>query len=62
MCALTVTKLAAQDLHLRHHLDTPTASVRLALGQIPEYLESEYRESQGEATRELQLVLDPDFL
>jgi len=28
----------------------------------PEYLESEYRESQGEATRELQLVLDPDFL
>lgn len=32
MCALTVTKLAAQDRHLRHHLDTPTASVRLALG------------------------------
>jgi hypothetical protein len=28
----------------------------------PEYLESEYRESQGEARRELQLVLDPDFL
>ena len=28
----------------------------------PEYLESEYRESQGEASRELQLVLDPDFL
>ena len=28
----------------------------------PEYLESEYRESRGEASRELQLVLDPDFL
>ena len=28
----------------------------------PEYLESEYREPHGEATRELQLVLDPGFL
>ena len=27
-----------------------------------EFLESEYRESQAEARRELQLVLDPDFL
>jgi hypothetical protein len=27
-----------------------------------EFLESEYRQSLAEATRELQLVLDPDFL
>jgi len=27
-----------------------------------EHLESEYRDSHAEATRELQLVLDPDFL
>jgi hypothetical protein len=27
-----------------------------------EFLEFEYRQSQAEATRELQLVLDPDFL
>ncbi len=28
----------------------------------PEFLESEYQESQADGTRELQLVLDPDFL
>ena len=28
----------------------------------PEFLESEYREAQAEASRELQLVLDPEFL
>ena len=28
----------------------------------PEFLEAEYRESQAESTRELQLVLDPEFL
>jgi len=28
----------------------------------PEFLESEYQESQADGTREFQLVLDPDFL
>jgi len=28
----------------------------------PEYLEFEYREAQAEASRELQLVFDPEFL
>jgi hypothetical protein len=27
-----------------------------------EFIESEYREAQAEASRELQLVLDPEFL
>lgn len=45
--------------HLRS--GSPPAT-RLHDAQATEYLESEYRESQGEARRELQLVLDPDFL
>jgi len=28
----------------------------------PEFIESEYREARAEASRELQLVLDPEFL
>ena len=34
----------------------------LELVPDPEFRESEYREAQAEASRELQLVLDPEFL
>jgi hypothetical protein len=39
-------------------------SIQHDLDFVPdtEFLESEYRESPAEATRELQLVLDPEFL
>ena len=34
----------------------------LELVPAPEFLEAEFREAQAEASRELQLVLAPDFL
>ena len=34
----------------------------LELVPDPEFREAEFREAQAEASRELQLVLDPDFL